>query len=156
MTTRQRHLLAIGLAVGTLALAPVLGAFQVPVPLNVVVGFCAGLAIFRLTRQPPNDAALGAVAPGSFSDGDAVEVDCRRCGQFNRVAAPRLRDRPICGRCKERLMPGRRLVICRISKIEGRLRTELNTLWDDEDLLWGHIADRVRRPQEAAQPSEVN
>lgn len=78
-----------------------------------------------------------------FSDGDSVEVDCRLCGQFNRVLAARLRDRPICGRCKTRLMPGKRVVLCRTSPIEGFLSVELKALWSDEDRLWGCLADHL-------------
>jgi thioredoxin 2 len=35
---------------------------------------------------------------------DALEVRCRSCGQRNRVPRARLRDQPICGRCKRRLV----------------------------------------------------
>lgn len=84
-----------------------------------------------------------------FSDGDSVEVDCRLCGQFNRVPATRLRDRPMCGRCKTRLMPGRRIVICRMSRIEQPLRTELDAAWTDEARLWGRLADHLATKQRA-------
>jgi len=90
-------------------------------------------------------------APDGFSTGDSVEVDCRSCGQFNRVPHRRLRDRPKCGRCKARLMPGNRVVICHVTPIEGPLRVELRALWDDEDRLWDSLAkhvaiqDKVRR-----------
>lgn len=80
----------------------------------------------------------------AFSDpGYSVEVDCRACGQFNRVRSHRLRDRPKCGRCKARLMPGRRLVFCRVSLMDGPLRAELDALWKDEDRLWQSLADHV-------------
>lgn len=86
-----------------------------------------------------------------FSDGDSVEVDCRTCGQFNRVPAIRLRDRPRCGRCKTRLMPGRRIVFTRTSSINAKLSAELDALWKDEDLLWRRMADHLatkRRTEE--------
>ena len=98
-----------------------------------------------------------AESTDGFSPGDSVEMDCRACGQFNRVPLGRLRDRPRCGKCKARLMPGKRVVICRTSPIEGPLRVELSALWNDEDRLWqslaDHIAlqDKVRR--EARDPS---
>jgi len=80
----------------------------------------------------------------SFSDpGVSVEVDCRGCGQFNRVPSHRLRDRPKCGRCKVKLMPGKRVVLCRVSPMDGRLRAELNAVWTDEDRLWQSLADHV-------------
>ncbi len=80
----------------------------------------------------------------SFSDpGVSVEVDCRGCGQFNRVPSHRLRDRPKCGRCKARLMPGKRVVLCRVRPMEALLRRELDSLWTDEEKLWQTLADHV-------------
>lgn len=80
----------------------------------------------------------------TFSDpGVSVEVDCRACGQFNRVPSHRLRDRPRCGRCKARLMPGRRIVLCRVRDMDRALRAELDALWRDEDRLWQSLADHV-------------
>ena len=79
-----------------------------------------------------------------FSDlGYAVEVDCRGCGQFNRVPGHRLRDRPKCGRCKARLMPKRRVVLCRVRPMDEALRKELDAVWTDEDRLWQSLADHV-------------
>lgn len=79
----------------------------------------------------------------TFTDDAYVEADCRACGQFNRVPHARLRDRPKCGRCKQRLMPKRRIVICQVSPIEGVLRVELDALWEDEAKLWQCVADHV-------------
>jgi ferredoxin-NADP reductase len=99
----------------------------------------------------------------TFSDpGISVEADCRKCGQFNRVPSHRLRDRPKCGRCKERLMPGRRVVFCRTYPMEGIMRAELDALWKDEDQLWQCLADHAAIKAKAAaeargeQPREVN
>jgi len=98
-----------------------------------------------------------------FSDlGISVEVDCRKCGQFNRVPSYRLRDRPKCGRCKERLMPKRRVVFCRTYPMEGVMRVELDALWKDEDRLWQCLADhavieaKVRAEARGDQPRTVN
>lgn len=73
--------------------------------------------------------------------GVSVEVDCRGCGQFNRVPSQRLLDRPKCGRCKALLMPRRRIVLCRVHPMDGPLRAELDTLWNDEARLWQRLAD---------------
>jgi hypothetical protein len=79
-----------------------------------------------------------------FSDpGVSVEVDCRGCGKFNRVPGHRLRDRPKCGHCKARLMPGKRVVLCRVSTMNSRLSAELDEVWKDEDRLWQALADHV-------------
>jgi len=111
----------------------------IALPVMIVVGILGGVLTER--RRDHQDQAEG------FSDGDSVEVDCRRCGQFNRVPAARLRHRPLCGRCKTRLMPGRRIVLCRSKRIDGRLRDELDELWSDEELLWDHLADHLAERQ---------
>ena len=103
--------------------------------LLIAVGTCclgAGAALLvqrALRRRQEDDDAFSA-------PGYSVEVDCRECGQYNRVQADRLRDRPRCGRCKRRLLPGRRLVLCRVSQLESALCAEVNAVWADEDRLW--------------------
>ena len=111
----------------------------------VVVAVCVaaghGMAalvrwMHRRDRRPVDDDA--------FSDpGYSVEVDCRGCGQFNRVPGHRLRDRPKCGRCKARLMPKRRVVLCRVRPMDATLHKELDAVWTDEDRLWQSLADHV-------------
>jgi hypothetical protein len=91
---------------------------------------------------------------GESLPGSSIEVDCRACGQFNRVPHARLRDRPKCGRCKARLMPGRRIVVCHTSSIEGPLRAELDAHWDDEDRLWQSLFDHVALQQKARRESK--
>lgn len=99
----------------------------------------------------------------AFSDpGVSVEVDCRACGQFNRVRAHRLRDKPKCGRCKARLMPGKRVVLCRVSQMDRTLARELDAVWKDDDRLWQCLADHVaieskaRAEARGEQPRVVN
>ena len=129
----------IGIA---MAIAPLSAPAWIGIPITVSVG---ALVLFWIwddrrghrTRRLADD----------FSDGDSVEVDCRLCGQFNRVPAARLRDRPKCGRCKTRLMPGRRVVLCRTTPIEGVLNVELKALWSDEERLWSCLADHVAMKQ---------
>jgi len=100
---------------------------------------------------------------GAFSDpGVSVEVDCRACGQFNRVSSHRLRNRPRCGRCKARLMPGRRVVLCRATSMDRALSADLDAVWKDEDRLWQCLADhvaiqtKVRAEERGEQPRVVN
>lgn len=109
----------------------------------------------RLRRRRFRRSAAEA---DGFSDlGYSVEVDCRACGQFNRVASHRLRDKPKCGRCKVRLMPGKRVVLCRVRPMEGALSAELDAVWKDEDRLWQSLADHVvldaKAKAEAKDPS---
>lgn len=109
----------------------------------VVVCVAAGHGIAALVRWIRRRDHRGA-SDEAFSDpGYSVEVDCRGCGQFNRVPSHRLRDRPKCGRCKVRLMPKRRIVLCRVRQMDGALRTELDAVWTDEDRLWQSLADHV-------------
>lgn len=106
------------------------------------VSFGGGFAVRRWIdrrRRRHNEATDEA-----FSDlGYAVEVDCRGCGQFNRVPGHRLRDRPKCGRCKARRMPKKRVVLCRVTPMDRRLSAELDAVWTDEDRLWQSLADHV-------------
>jgi len=40
-----------------------------------------------------------------MNQADSVVISCRQCGQRNRVARRRLVDGPICGQCKQPLLP---------------------------------------------------
>jgi hypothetical protein len=121
----------------------------------LVVSCAVGFGLARLLRWAQKRSRR--VGDETFSDpGVSVEVDCRSCGQFNRVPSHRLRDRPKCGRCKARLMPGKRVVLCRVSPMEGLLRAELDALWKDEDRLWqclaNHVAIEAKAKAEARDP----
>lgn len=96
------------------------------------------------SRQPPHVDSSGTSPPG-FS----VEVDCQACGQFNRVPGARLRDRPKCGHCKARLMPGRRVTLCRSFPMQDILGTALDAVWTDADRFWVCLADHVSRETRA-------
>jgi len=37
---------------------------------------------------------------------DSIIVECRQCGAKNRIPKSRLRERPVCGKCKSPLSPG--------------------------------------------------
>lgn len=110
----------------------------------VIVCVAAGHGIAALVRWWYRQRDRRHVGDEAFSpSGVSVEVDCRGCGQFNRVASRRLRDRPMCGRCKAKLMPGKRIVLCRVSPMDERQRSELDALWTDEDRLWQRLADHA-------------
>lgn len=116
----------------------------VPLPWWVVLSLAAGMCGLSIVRMWIAYRDRGDRGGESFSTaGVSVEVDCRACGQFNRVPSHRLRDRPKCGRCKARLMPGRRIVLCRVRDMDRALRAELDALWRDEDRLWQSLADHV-------------
>ena len=111
--------------------------------------FCIGCVAFghvtahlvsrrRLRRRKPQK--IDATFTGL---GFSVEMDCRECGKVNRVPAHRLRDHPKCGGCKVRLMPRKKIVVCHVTKMDGSLRDELDSVWNDEEKLWQSLADHV-------------
>jgi hypothetical protein len=107
--------------------------------LNANLVVAAGLYLLWLKRpKPPQTDDVVATVTGY-----SVEVDCRSCGQFNRVPQERLRDKPKCGRCKVRLMPKLKVVLCRVSPMEAAMRADINKVWDDEAKLWDTLADHV-------------
>jgi len=90
----------------------------------------------RLSSRNPDDETFSGL-------GYSVETDCRNCGKVNRVPAHRLRDHPKCGRCKMRLMPRTKIVVCHVRKMDGGLRDELDAVWNDEEKLWQSLSDHV-------------
>lgn len=83
-------------------------------------------------------------------NGTYVEVDCRGCLKLNRVPAARLRDRPLCGRCRDPLAPSRRLVICKVSSMDAALSSELDRVWSSPVHLWDKVADHLSVPKKAS------
>lgn len=79
-----------------------------------------------------------------------VEVDCRDCLKLNRVPAARLRDRPLCGRCRNVLAPKRRLVICRVTSMDAILSSDLDRVWNSPPHLWDRVADHLNTPKKSA------
>lgn len=151
MNATREGRLAVASTIGVLGIAAAfaLASYRVPAWGLVVLGVGA-IDVYLVWMAYRSDLQRrNRHSADGFSDGDWVEVDCRGCGKFNRVPARRLRDRPICGRCKTRLMPGRRIVLCRSKQVEGRLNKELDALWSDEDLLWRHLADHFKKDDRA-------
>jgi hypothetical protein len=107
--------------------------------LNANLVIAAGLYLYWLKRTKPAQTD----DKNATITGYSVEVDCRECGQFNRVPQERLRDRPKCGRCKVKLMPKNRVVLCRVTPMEKAMRADINKVWDDETKLWDTLADHV-------------
>ena len=89
-----------------------------------------------------------------YRESGTVEVDCRSCEQINRVPWQRIRDKPVCGKCKARLMPKARV---RISVSDPAWQRELDKVWNDYDKIWSVIGDAFDRlstvkPLSAARP----
>jgi len=127
---------------------------------SVLISFALFIVFFGLTAlarrwvDPRRRRGLGGHDEAFSDPGVSVEVDCRACGQFNRVPSHRLRDRPKCGRCKASLMPGTRVAVCRVRPMEGSLRAELEEVWTDEDQLWQSLANHVAIEAKAAAESK--
>ncbi len=128
-------------------MSDVIGLLAVAVSILATAIFLFGLRADYHSRRECHERELA----DGFSDDDSVEVDCRLCGQFNRVAVRRLRDRPRCGRCKTALMPGKRIVICRIKPLDKSLNADLDAAWNDEARLWDRLADHIARKNHAEQ-----
>ena len=130
--------------IGVLGTATAIALASVEIPVWVLIAAGVGAIdfywIWAIYRR---DRGARAVSDAFSDPGFSVEVDCRECGQFNRVPSHRLRDRPKCGRCKAKLMPRRRIVLCRVTLMDSRLRADLNAVWSDEDRLWQSLADHV-------------
>lgn len=77
-----------------------------------------------------------------FRESGYVTVDCRSCEQVNRITWQRLRDKPVCGKCKARLMPKTRITVTTSDPV---LNHELSKVWNDFDKTWSLIADAFDR-----------
>src|SRR5438105_4214725 len=61
----------------------------------------------------------------TIDTGSFLKLDCRTCGQVNKILASDIGRKPICGRCKMRLMPKSMLTITRSVAISKVLQLEL-------------------------------
>lgn len=118
---------------------------------TIIVGVAVGAGIFALGVWYGQQ--LGHVRGQLFEVENAkkvefyresghVEADCRDCGQINRVPWQRLRSKPVCGKCKARLMPKARV---RVSVEDPTWWSELAAVRDDYDKTWELIADAFDR-----------
>lgn len=73
----------------------------------------------------------------------SIELDCRVCGQQNRVPSTRLRNRPRCSGCLKTLMPGKRLVICPSNRVDGALHESLHAAGLNAYRFWNCLADHI-------------
>ena len=152
MNESDRIKLVIAFIIGVLGIATAftLASAMIPAWVMILLGVGAIDAYWVWSIWRSEHGSAPAPAPESDTEtfstpGFSVEVDCRACGKFNRVPGHRLRDRPKCGRCKVALMPGKRVVVCRVtsSLMKGPLRAELDAVWTDESRLWQALADHV-------------
>lgn len=102
--------------------------------------------LFFIGATRPSDPAPEPVP----ETGVYVEVDCRDCLKLNRVPAARLRDRPLCGQCRNVLAPKRRLVICRVTSMDAILSSDLDRVWNSPPHLWDRVADYLNTPKKSA------
>lgn len=112
------------------------------------VGGVSALALcaFFIGATRPSDPVPEPVP----ETGVYVEVDCRDCLKLNHVPAARLRDRPLCGQCRNVLAPKRRLVICKVTSMDAILSSDLNRVWNSPPHLWDRVADHLNTPKKPA------
>jgi ribosomal protein S27E len=79
--------------------------------------------------------------------GHFVQVDCKECGKVNRIPADRLRSRPICGGCKSKLLPKRKITLYTIKNLEfdRALSLELDSVISDYDKFWPTLDAHFKR-----------
>jgi hypothetical protein len=163
----KRVSIVVAVIIGVLGAATALALASVQVPAWVLIVLGVGAidvywigSIWRRERAATSEPPAAGDTETFSAPGYSVEVDCRACGKFNRVPGHRLRDRPKCGRCKAALMPGKRVVLCRVtsSLMKGPLRAELDAVWSDESRLWqalaNHITLETKASAEAKKPNQ--
>jgi len=96
------------------------------------------------------------------ADGHYVQVDCAECGKMNRIAAVNIRRRPICGGCKKKLLPKKRISILRVRNLpfDQRLDAALDSSTiKDYDKFWAtlaaHFRDRSFEKNEPINPKDL-
>jgi hypothetical protein len=148
----NRLKIVAAIILGALGAATALALASVQVPAWILIALSVGAvdvywiwSIWRRDQASTPEPGTHGDAETFSAPGFSVEVDCRVCGKFNRVPGHRLRDRPKCGRCKAALMPGKRVVLCRVtsSLMKGPLRAELDAVWTDENRLWQALANHI-------------
>lgn len=113
----------------------------------LVVGGAFAYLAWRHYRLA-HELALARQGIGDTSNaGHFVEVDCAACSKMNRIPAARLRSRPLCGGCKARLLPKRRIVVCHVRNLafDPALRVELDGVMTDYDRFWATLDAHFRR-----------
>ena len=78
------------------------------------------------------------------ADGHYVQIDCAQCSKLNRIAASNVKRRPICGGCKSRLLPKRRISILRVRNLpfDKGLDAQLDAATiKDYDKFWSTLAN---------------
>jgi hypothetical protein len=110
----------------------------------IAFGLIVLVKVLMLLGRKKTQGVEGDITP-TAPPGYSVEVDCRKCGQHNRVPSERLRHKPKCGKCKQRLMPKYKVAVCRVQvrEMEGVLRADIDKTWNDEDRFWDTVADHV-------------
>lgn len=81
------------------------------------------------------------------ADGHYVQVDCAECGKMNRIAAINIRRRPICGGCKKKLLPKKRISILRVRNLPFDQKLDAQLTGDtikDYDKFWATLAAHFR------------
>jgi len=79
--------------------------------------------------------------------GHFVQVDCKECGKINRIAADKVRRRPICGGCKSKLLPKRKITLYTVRNLDfdKALSLELDAVMSDYDRFWLALDEHFKR-----------
>lgn len=79
--------------------------------------------------------------------GHFVQVDCVGCGKLNKIPADRIRHRPICGGCKQKLLPKRKIVLYQVRNLafDKVLSLELDAVLKDYDRFWATLDGHYKK-----------
>ena len=79
--------------------------------------------------------------------GHFVQVDCASCGKLNKIPADRIRHRPICGGCKQKLLPKRKIVLYQVRNLafDKVLSLELDAVLKDYDRFWATLDSHYKK-----------
>ena len=121
---------------------------------QIVIGLLCGaffFAVGRLVAYVQNLRRQVELSKQNVEAGERaghfVQVDCRECGKLNRIPSDRLLNRPICGGCKSRLLPKRKITLCHIRNMEfdRALSLELDGVIADYDKFWPTLDAHFKR-----------
>lgn len=86
--------------------------------------------------------------------GHFVQVDCVDCGKLNRIPADKIRHRPICGGCKKKLLPKRKIVLYQVRNLafDKVLSLELDAVLKDYDRFWATLDGHYKKKLHEEKP----
>lgn len=116
----------------------------------LLFAICVGIYELRERRLGRRTGKI-VTAPIQLADVEGnVTMDCRGCTAKNRIPYDQLLKRPICGRCKQRLLPGTQITF----ETARRASEKLRDVWGNYDRLWPRIHNGLFFAMSTTAPGE--